>query len=209
EATGRPPAGPVLDWPARADAAVRFTVPALDYPGVGRFVGPVGRDAAPEVPLPDWWADVDSGRPVVHVAEDAPVAPAVAGLAGSEVLVVVGSAVAGLLPPNTRAAPVLPYDKLLPRTSAVVTGGDWAVVHHALEHGVPLVVTGRAGARVARSGAGIALRGGGPRAVARAVRAVLSNPRYRAASEAVGAQLAAAPGLAGLTEVLDALVGPR
>ncbi|MCT2583721.1 glycosyltransferase [Actinophytocola gossypii] len=203
EATGRPPVCEVLDWPTRADAVVRFTVPALDDTRAVH-VGPVGREPVPNVPLPTWWSDVDSGCPVVHVAPGALAAAAVEGLADSGMLVVVTGTAPPAPPPNVRTAPVLPYDKLLPRTSAMVTAADWDGAHRALEHGAPLVVPAHTGigAAVARSGAGIALRGTRPAAVAGAVRTVLSDPRYRTASEAVGTQLTSAPGVAALATLL-------
>jgi UDP:flavonoid glycosyltransferase YjiC (YdhE family) len=146
------------------------------------------------------------------------VGPALQGLAGDDVLVVVSTGNRPLdtlppLPANARAATFLPYDRLLPRTDVLVTNGGYGGVHYALEHGVPLVVAGttedkvEVTARVAWSGAGIDLRTNAPTpdAVATAVRTVLAEPGYRRASAAIGRSIAAAPGFAGLDRVLDGL----
>ncbi len=116
------------------------------------------------------------------------------------------------LPDNVRVATYLPYDQLLPRTDVFVSNGGYGGVHYALEHGVPLVVAGttedkaEVTARVEWSGAGVNLRTNRPTSdqVADAVRLVLDDPGYRKASAAIGAQIAAAPGLDGLERVIDA-----
>ncbi len=107
-------------------------------------------------PLPAWWNELDGSRPVVHVTQgtvankdyDELIAPAMAGLAGEDLLVVVstgGRPVATLphpLPAKVRAAEYLPYDRLLPLTDAFINNGGYGGVHYAMEHGVPLVVAG-------------------------------------------------------------------
>ena len=91
------------------------------------------------------------------------------------------------LPPNARAATFLPFDRLLPKVSVMVTNGGYGAVNHALSLGVPLVVAGDSeekpeiAARVAWAGAGINLGTGRPSAaqIGEAVRAVLTKPHYR------------------------------
>ena len=127
-------------------------------------------------------------------------APAVSGLAGEPVLVVVATggrplselvaACGGRLPANVRAAEFLPYPQLLPRTSVFVTNGGYGGVQQALVHGCPLVVAGatedkpEVAARVAWTGAGMNLHTGNPapQRIQAAVRRVLREPRYRAAA---------------------------
>jgi UDP:flavonoid glycosyltransferase YjiC (YdhE family) len=224
----------LLDWYALADAIVQFTVPEFEYPRSDApdrlaFVGPVSRTLPSSTPLPDWWGELDGPRPVVHVTQgtianhdwDELVGPTLRALADDDVLVVVSTGNRPLdslppLPANARAATFLPYDRLLPRTDVLVTNGGYGGVHYALEHGVPLVVAGttedkvEVTARVAWSGAGINLKTNAPKAesVARAVRAVLADPRYREASEAIGRAITASPGLAGLDGVLDRVMRP-
>lgn len=230
EATGRPADGPVLDWPARADAVVQFTVPGFEYPRPGlpdtvHLVGPMTRGGAPDLPLPPWWGDLDGVRPVVHVTQGTVanqdygqlIRPTIEGLAEVDVLVVVstgGRDVSTLdfpLPSNVRVATYLPYEKLLPRTDVMVSNGGYGGVHYAMDHGVPLVVAGRTedkievNARVGWSGAGINLNTNRPDAakIAAAVRTVLADPHYREASARIGAEIASSPGLDGLAKVVE------
>ena len=119
------------------------------------------------------------------------------------------------LPANARAATFLPYDELLPRTSVYVTNGGYGGVQYALRYGVPIVATGgkedkpEVGARVAWSGVGRRIRTEQPtpKAMRREILAVLNDPRYRQASSRVAADMAAAPGFAGLADIVDRLIG--
>jgi len=222
--------GFVMDWPATTDAIVQFTVPGFEYPRPDRdhllrFVGPVSRSEATDRPLPEWWDDLSGPRPVVHVTQGtianldygALIRPTIEGLAGDDVLVVVStggrdaSTLAGPLPANVRVASYLPYDRLLPMTDVMVTNGGYGGVHFALQYGVPLVVAGttedkiEVSARVAWAGVGVNLKTDNPTsaAVAGAVHTVLADPDYRKASAAIGAEIASAPGLDGLIDVIE------
>jgi UDP:flavonoid glycosyltransferase YjiC (YdhE family) len=104
----------------------------------------------------------------------------------------------GRLPDNARAAEFLPYEQLLPRTDVVVSNGGFGGVQQALSYGLPLVVAGatedkpEVAARVAWSGAGVNLRTGAPSParVRRAVRSVLTEPRYRGAAQRLQLEIA-------------------
>ncbi|WP_448811831.1 glycosyltransferase [Agromyces bauzanensis] len=228
EATGAEVHEFVMNWPRLADAFVQFTVPSFEYPrrdlpSTVHFVGPVTRTLASTAPLPAWWHELDGTRPVVHVTQGTVanldwnelVAPTLDGLAGEDVLVVVATGGRPLdslppLPANARAAEFLPYEELLPRTDVLVSNGGYGGIHYAMEYSVPIVVAGRTEdkvevtARVAWSGVGVNLKSNAPKpaAVRAAVRRVLSNGRYRAASAAIGRDIAGSPGLAGLEVVL-------
>lgn len=222
----------IVDWGAHADAIVQFTVPAFEYPRSDapetlQFAGALCPESA-DAELPDWWADLDGTRPVVHVTQGTvanvdyrqAIAPTLEALAGEDVLVAVSTGGRPLdtlppLPENARAATFLPYDKLLPRTDVYVTNGGYGGVQYALRYGVPIVATGgkedkpEVGARVAWSGVGRRLRTERPsvRALRRDILAVLHQPRYREASRRIAADMSAAPGFACLAEVVDKLVG--
>ncbi|GAA1853256.1 glycosyltransferase [Asanoa iriomotensis] len=227
-ATGRRLSGFVLDWPSWTDAVVQFTVPGFEYPRPDRdhhvhFVGPVSRGGFDQ-PLPSWWGDLSAGRPVVHVTQgtianqdySALIRPTIDALADDDVLVVVSTGgrpvetLDGPLPANVRVASYLPYDLLLPLTDVMVTNGGYGGVQFALRHGVPLVVAGttedkvEVSARVAWSGVGVNLKTDNPTsaAVGAAVRTVLTHPDYRKSAERIGAEILAAPGLAGLEAVI-------
>ena len=220
----------LLNWGRHADALVQFSVPSFEYPrsdapSTLRFVGPLSATGS-QAPPPAWWSDLDGSRPVVHVTQGTfanidyhqVIAPTLRALEGDDVLVVVttGNRALDTLPPlpaNARAATYLPYDELLPRTSVYVTNGGYGGVHYALRYGVPIVATGgkedkpEVGARVAWSGVGRRIRSDHPssRALRRHILAVLNEPSYRRAARRVADDLAAAPGFAGLADVVDRL----
>ncbi|WP_137145618.1 glycosyltransferase [Mycolicibacterium sp. CR10] len=234
EVHGTPMAYALTDWNRRADALVQFSVPSFEYPRSDapselHFAGPLSATGS-QAPLPEWWSELDGSRPVVHVTQgtvanvdyEQVIAPTLRGLADDDVLVVVttgGRPVDTLppLPPNARAATFLPYDELLPRTAVFVTNGGYGGVQYALRYGVPIVATGgkedkpEVGARVAWSGVGRRIRSERPtpRALRRAIRDVLNEPRYREASTRVAADMATAPGFAGLARVVDRVTHAR
>ncbi|MGB9251509.1 MAG: glycosyltransferase [Mycobacterium sp.] len=222
--------GGLLHWGRRADALVQFSVPSFEYPLSDApsnlyFAGPLSATGS-QAPLPDWWNDLDGSRPVVHVSQGTvantdysqAIAPTLRALADEDVLVLVATGGRSLdtlpaLPPNARAATFLPYDELLPRTSVYVTNAGYGGVQYALRYGVPVVATGgkedkpEVGARVAWSGVGRRIRSEhpSPRALRRDILAVLSDPCYRQASCRMAAEMAAAPGFAGLAGIVDRL----
>ncbi len=221
-------------WPSRADALVQFTVadfeyPRSDLPSTVHFIGPLLRGSIGTHPLPPWWGQLDDDRPIVHVTQgtvanrdpDDLIGPAIDALAHEDVQVVVttggGALPDRLLPSNTYVAHYVPYALLMPRVDVFVTNGGYGGVHHALAHGVPLVVCGRTEdkvevtARVGWSGAGIDLRTHrpSPEQLRTAVRRVLADPSYRTRSAAIGESIAAAPGVDGLEAVLRTLIGDR
>ena len=224
---------PILNWTGHADAVVQFTVPAFEYPRSDapptlHFAGPISATGS-QAARPGWWADLDSGRPIVHVTQgtiankdfDQLVAPTLEALAGDDVLVVVSTGGRPLdtlppLPANARAAEYLPYDELLPRTDVFVTNGGYGGVQYALRYGVPIVATGgkedkpEVGGRVVWSGVGRRIRRERPRprALRRAIHRVLRDARYRDASRRIAADMAVAPGFDGLAAVIDDLTRP-
>jgi MGT family glycosyltransferase len=231
EVHGKPMPGTLMTWGRRADALVQFTVPSFEYPlsdapPEHHFAGSLSA-AGSQAPLPEWWADLDGSKPVVHVTQgtianldyDQAITPTLEALADEDVLVVVSTGGRPLdtlppLPANARAAMYLPYDELLPRTAVYVTNGGYGGVQYALRYGVPIVATGgkedkpEVGARVAWTGVGRRIRSEHPtpRALRRDILAVLNQPRYRQASQRIAADMAAAPGFAGLAGVIDRLI---
>jgi MGT family glycosyltransferase len=224
----------LMVWGRRADAIVQFSVPSFEYPRSDApaelyFAGPIGATGS-QAALPDWWSDLDGTRPVIHVTQGTvantdygqAIAPTLRALALEDVLVVVATGGRPLdtlptLPANARGATYLPYDELLPRTAVYVTNGGYGGVQYALRYGVPIVATGgkedklEVGARIAWSGAGRRLRTERPtpHALRRDILSVLNQPRYRQASRRIAADMAAAPGFAGLADIVDRLVtGP-
>lgn len=204
-------------------------LPRPDLPPQVHFIGRLA-PAGPAVPRPAWWPQVvaahAAGRPVVHVTQGTLhtdpsllLRPSLEALGAGEALVVAitgrpgQSALPFEAPENVLVTDLLPYEDLLPLTSATVTNGGWGGVLGSLAHGVPLVVAGRdadkpeVGVRVATSGVGIDLRTDHPRPaqVARAVSSVLREPRYREAARTVAADLAAHDGPVEAATLLEAL----
>lgn len=233
QATGQPLEGFFMSGASKADAIVQFTVPGFEYersdlPDTVHFVGPMSRATKSDGALPDWWAELDGSRPVVHVSQgtvantdyDELIIPTMAALADDDVLVVVstgGRALSTLpspLPANVRVAEYLPHDRLLPLTDVYVSNGGYGGVHYALEHGVPLVVAGmtedkaEVAARAQWTGTGMSLRTNRPTTaqVGAAVRRVLGDPSYAERSRKLGAEIEASSGLAGLETVIETLV---
>ncbi|HEX4215446.1 MAG TPA: glycosyltransferase [Candidatus Dormibacteraeota bacterium] len=184
---------------------LQCTVPSFEYPrrrlpAQIRFVGPMPPPSSPAFAAPAWWADLDGGRPVVHVtqgtvATDASqlIGPALRGLAGEEVLVVATTPDPGALgevPANARVATFLPHSALLPRVDVLITNGGYGGVQAALAAGVPMVAAGASQdkpevcRRIAWAGVGVDLGTGSPtpEQIGAAVRTVLAGPSYRAAA---------------------------
>ncbi|MFQ4149913.1 nucleotide disphospho-sugar-binding domain-containing protein [Arthrobacter sp. LAPM80] len=219
-----------MDWVRRAELIVQFTVPGFEYPRSDapeslHFLGPVSRLALSNASLPDWWPELDDGLPVVHVSQGTVanldfselIMPTMAALSGQELLVVVSTghrpvSELGALPGNVRAAEFLPYDRLMPKVNVVITNGGYGGLHYALERGVPVVVAGdtedkpETAARVAWTGVGIDLHTGVPSeaAIRTATLRVLSDDRYRLASQRIGAEISTSPGIDGLAGLLEA-----
>lgn len=229
QATGEPLDGFFMSGQENADAIVQFSVPGFEYPRANlpatvHFVGPVSRTVPSSGELPEWWGELEGNRPVVHVSQGTVanrnyaqlIEPAIEGLATEDVLVVVSTGgrpvdtLPSPLPANVRVASYLPHDKLLPLTDVFVSNGGYGGVHYALEHGVPLVVAGRTEdkaevtARVGWTGAGVNLATNTPKPdqVRAAVRRVLADGSYRAASARIGAEIQASTGLEGLEAVI-------
>lgn len=226
--SGVPLPGYAIDWPRWADLYAQFSVASFEYPRSDapeslRFVGPTGTPAAPD---PPWWHEIQAAEAVVHVTQgtianrdlDELVLPTVRALAERDVLVVVATGGReigdlGPLPANARAAPFLDYARLLPHVDVFVTNGGYGSLNAALTHGVPIVAAGASEdkfetcARVAWSGAGVSLRTGRPSEVqiAEAVDRVRADPSFRAAAQRISADIARAPGMSGLVEMLRTL----
>jgi MGT family glycosyltransferase len=225
------------------DELFQLSVPALEYPrrelpDTVRFVGPLrgAVGSAHDAALPDWWSDLQDGRPVVHVTQGTIdnadpgrlIAPTLRALADEDVLVVATTggrpveelerAFGGPLPANARVAVFVPHDLLLPLCDAVVTNGGFGGVQRMLAHGLPLVVAGstedkpEVAARVAWAGCGRDLRTGTPRpeAIRRAVRDVLTTPSYRARCRELARVICALPDPVDVIAAgLDAAVSAR
>lgn len=215
ETLGLPPAGRWFsDWTLEVcDLWLQATAPEFEYPRREtppkvRFIGPLLPPMPASFSPPAWWSELDRGRPAVLLTQGTVrsdpselIRPALEALHGEDLLVVVttgGSEIAGPLPANARVEPFVSYHHLLPRVRAMITNAGYGGVQFALRYGVPLVCAGRTEekgdicARVAWSGAGVDLRAHTPRPakIRRAVRQVLSDPRYATRAQSLSGALA-------------------
>lgn len=193
-----------------ADCYVQSGVPDYEYPRSDLpasvvFVGPLFPEGGSAGPAPDWWPELAAaraaGRPVVLVTQGTVatdpanlVRPAITALADSPALVVAITSgrdpdavlPAADRPANVRLAAFLPYPDVLPYADVLVTNGGYGGVQQGLAYGVPIVACGTSedkgevGARVAWSGAGIALKTNrpAPAVLRRAIERVRTDPRY-------------------------------
>jgi MGT family glycosyltransferase len=209
--------------------AERFEYPRSDMPGNVRFVGPLLPPPSVDFAPPPWWDELGATRPVVLVTQGTLantdltqlVGPALTALAGEDVTVIATTGGPPLesipvpLPANARAVVFLPFDRLLPKVSVMVTNGGYGAVNHALSLGVPLVVAGDSeekpeiAARVAWAGAGINLESArpSPEQIRDAVLTALTDSRYRHGARALRDDFARHNALDTIASAVEELVG--
>jgi MGT family glycosyltransferase len=207
--------------------AEAFEYPRSDMPDTIRFVGPLLPPPSPDFLPPPWWDHLDKAGPAVLVTQGTLantdlgqlIGPTLIALANEDLTVIAttgGPAVESIavpLPANAKAEIFLPFDRLLPKVSVMVTNGGYGAVNHALSLGVPLVVAGDSeekpeiAARVAWAGAGINLGTGRPSAnqIREAVRAVLTKPQYRQRAQTLRAEFARYNALDEIAELVEGL----
>jgi MGT family glycosyltransferase len=207
--------------------AKEFEYPRGEMPDSIRFAGPLLPPPSTDFRPPLWWDDFDKAGSMVLVTQGTVanddlgrlVGPTLTALANEDLTVIAttgGTSVESIpvaLPPNAKAATFLPFDRLLPKVSVMVTNGGYGAVNHALSLGVPLVVAGDSeekpeiAARVAWAGAGINLGTGRPSAsqIREAVRAVLTNPQYRRRAQALRTAFARHNARDEITELVEDL----
>jgi MGT family glycosyltransferase len=204
-----------------------FEYPRGELPESLRFVGPLLPPPSTDFVPPPWWDDIDDARSIVLVTQGTVanddlgqlVGPTLTALADEDLMVIATTGgrpvetIPVALPANARAAAFLPFDRLLPKVSVMVTNGGYGAVNHALSLGVPLVVAGDSeekpeiAARVAWAGAGINLRTGRPSVMQLrdAVRAALTKPQYRQRAQTLRAAFARHNALDEIAELVEGL----
>ncbi|OYO15494.1 glycosyl transferase [Enemella evansiae] len=227
ELSGKPLPCRFINWIEMSDGIFQMTCPSFEYPRPDgtvptHYIGTVATSTTTTYPLPHWWAELDTERPVIHVTQGTVandslgdlIRPTIEALADEDVLVVVttcGTPLDMRVPDNVRVADFLPYDQLLPTCSLMITNGGYGGVNLALRHGVPLLVVGASedkrliAQRVAWSGAGIGIARQriSPRRLRRAARRVLDHPQYRARAQALADEMAATHGIAEILDVVE------
>jgi UDP:flavonoid glycosyltransferase YjiC (YdhE family) len=192
------------------DSLAALSVPEFDFPRATppaalTYAGILPAQPATESGKPEWWDELDSGRPVVVVTQGTTanrdlsqlVEPALRALAGKDVLVIAtlgNRDPAGLgiaAPDNARVATYIPFDELLPRADLLITNGGAGGTQIALAAGVPVVMCGTTeekpmnAARVAYHRVGINLGTATPseEQIVEAVTTILGDATYREAAD--------------------------
>jgi MGT family glycosyltransferase len=213
---------------------IQPTVPSFEYPRRDlapqvQFVGPLLPPAPADFEPPSWWdAMLADPRPVVLVTQGTIATdpqellrPALEALRDEpvQVIAVTGGPDPAELPApaNARIERFVPFARLMPHVSAMITNGGYGGLHFALAHGVPLVVAGASEekpelvTRVNWSGVGVGMRTQRPRPerLRAAVRRLLSEPSYAAAALAVQAEMAGYDGPARAADLIVELAETR
>lgn len=221
-------------WDVTAQLCVEeFEYPRHDLPEEVRFVGPLPEPRFETDALPDWWGELEGGRPVVLVSQGTIanddltqlVVPTVRALADTDALVVAAlgrdiSALDPLLdrvPDNVRVVEFVPFWRLLPHVDVMVTNGGYGATQQALRHGVPLVVGGDGqdkpyiAARVHASDTGLDLGTGRPSVeqIAHAVTAVRTDTRVQQGIRRMTAAIAASDALGAIGALVEAASNNR
>ena len=218
------------------DAFLQPTVPEFEYdygmlPPNLRFVGMLPTTSQAELPRPDWWHELDGGKPLVLVTQGTLanhdfselLEPTLSALADRDDVLVVATTggrpvedVKGPIPANARVARFLPFDALLPKVALFVTNGGYGSVSMALQAGVPIVSAGltedkaEVNARIGWTGVGINLAKNTPSADALhdAIETVLGEPRFRQRAAELAAAFATRDGRDEILAAIDNLVHP-
>lgn len=221
--------GDIRRVPALADAWLQLTVPRFSYdrgalPSNFRFIGPV--HPAGVDPVPDWWSPLTEPHVVAVRAQGSAavrdvVAPTVQAFAGTEDTVVIAGvsraqveATLGALPPNVHFEERMPWSRLLPQRTVVVSDGDYLHTQHALRYGIPVVVAGtlevdvETGARVQWSGTGVNLkrRRPDPATIRGAVRRIRDSGAYRLAAARIAVEIEYTDAEASICRAVDAVL---
>ena len=206
------------------DITVQVCPPSLERRplpgGRGLAMRPVPLPATPPVATP---------RPIVYVTFGTffstnlePFRVVLDALAGEpvDVVVTVGEQQdpAGLapFPANARVERFIPQAELLPSTAVVVHHGGAGTTFGALAHGLPQLIIPQGAdnfehaAICDAAGTSLTLRPDdvSPEAIARAVRRLLDEPSFAAASQRVAAEIAAMPDAAEVAATLRTLFAP-
>ena len=191
-------------------------VPRSDWPAYAHVVGPClydGGGATPALPPGEGplvliaASTAHEQRPLIDASVDA------VKRVGARALLTVGKSEAPQsLPSSIVATGFISHDAVLPSCDAVICNGGHGIVARTLTHGVPLVVVPghgdqqENGYRVARAGAGVVVKRRKLATLGQALRAVLTDPRYKAAATRIAREAATLDGPARAAELVEALV---
>ena len=232
-ATGYDIPGSPWQLATSADVWAQTTVPRFEYPRATpsanlRMVGPL---APVEVSAPPEWWDPRSEPPVVIVRADGRlplehvVVPTIEALQDADSITLVTgasrerttAAYGRPLPANVHFEGVVPWSRLIPQRTILVSTGDYVHVQHALRIGVPVIVSGASEpqletkARVAWAGVGIDVPDARPTSamIADAIARARADQGIHLAVARIAAQIHRTAAEQEICEVVEELAGGR
>jgi UDP:flavonoid glycosyltransferase YjiC (YdhE family) len=216
------------------DRYLQLSVEGLEYPRSDapaglRFVGALpGEETGSSAPLPPWWPEVTAAERVVVVTQGTVanrdyselIEPALEALADLDVLVVAAlgrDAQLGPVPANVRVGGFIPFTRLLPHASALVSNGGYGGVQEALRHGVPMVLAGvtedkmEVTVHAAWTGAAVNLATQRPSAadLRKAVETVLDTPSFKDHAARLSAEYARHDALGEISAAIRQVITER
>ena len=216
------------------DRYLHLSVEGLEYPRSDapaglRFIGTLpDEETGSSAPLPPWWPEVTAAERVIVVTQGTVanrdfselIEPALEALADLDVLVVAAlgrDAQLASVPANARVAEFIPFARLLPHTSVLVSNGGYGGVQQALRHSVPMVLAGvtedkiEATARAAWTGAAVNLATQRPSAadLRKAVVTVLDTPSFKDHAARLSAEYARHDALGEISAAIREVITER
>jgi UDP:flavonoid glycosyltransferase YjiC (YdhE family) len=121
------------------------------------------------------------------------------------------------VPANVRVADFIPFDECLPHCAVFVTNGGYGALQHGISNGIPLVVAGAGEdkpevcARAEWAGVAVNLRTGQPtkEALRKAIDEVISNSKYKKATQKLEAEMATFDPMTVITKTIDELAAGK
>jgi UDP:flavonoid glycosyltransferase YjiC (YdhE family) len=146
---GMPPFLNLLQTYTDANHVLYADIPGLfaatGLPNHHCYLGPLSW--APNIDLPDWWAQLDADKPLVYVTlgSSGPVSvlptvlEALAPLSVSVVIATAGRWKPSIRPSNIWAMDFLPGDRVAKQASLIICNGGSPSVYQALQEGTPVI----------------------------------------------------------------------
>ncbi len=203
-------------------ADVPELAPTVGAPDHHHYLGPI--PWSPSIPPPLWWADLPDDRPIIYATPGSSGRPgmldailrAVDGMPIGLIAASAGRAASGPIPSNARVEAYLPGALAASRSTLVISNGGSPTSYQALAAGAP--VLGLAGnldqhlsiGGIVDRGAGLMLRAerARPRAIRRAVEAILGDPSFRRAAAGLAPTFARHDSRSRFLAILERALGP-
>jgi UDP:flavonoid glycosyltransferase YjiC (YdhE family) len=195
-------------------------------PDTVRFAGPLLPRPSVKFKEPNWWSELDAGRPVVLVTQgtlanqdfNELIQPTLLALADDNVTVIAATGRTDthtiVRPDNARVTSFVPFDKVLPKVDVFIANGGYGAVSQAFSSGVPIIVAADSedkdfvAARVGWTRAGINLntRYATAERIRDSVRSILSDKQYRHETQQLQTSFSRYDALGEIARTVDAML---